>query len=416
MSAFLQNLIPSSNRLEAAFSSGMSRQSLLEDSYDAGFVGAFGDSDDHPEWSKRARAYLRDEFLHDTDGQHLFSEVCGALAAGDGECHMNQADALRAWEAAGKIGVEPYTTSQAYGSCTDASLAELVTSLIGYRIARPEFNERWVSSVAWYQYADRGYCADGWDGFGIATVAKRNGIAFRLPYEIQGNKVDFTDDDRNEQIVARTWCRTGIPTWLREFTRTNHAFDEDAITQFDGGLPELKRLFAAGGCLHFSGTRTSGSNKPFVWGSTGPHMMAAYGYDDSDDYRRFCRDVLGISARVNDFPIQCDQTWGPGWRGEIADQYWPSWWGPKPEGAWVCWASEFVQRLSLDVAYLPKVKGFPGQGPQPEPDYPPIEGTLHGETVNGRIAIRGELVSGGKPYIVVPNGTGAFKVVPKPVL
>ncbi len=412
-------LIPESNRLEASYAArGPQRLGLLESSYGSGFVGAFGDSDDHPEWARRANRWLRAEFHHDTDGEHFFSDVVGELTAtGDGECHMDSRHALEAWQSGGKQGVEPYNTQQDYGSCVDASHAEMTTALLGYRAAKMSVNERYAHPAAWYLYAARGYCSDGWDGWGIATQAKRLGVAFRIAYDLGGKTVDFTDDDRNERIVARDWCRSGPPSWLVEHTKTNHAWDATAITEFgDGGLPELKKLFAAGGCLHFSGTRTSGSSKPFVWGSVGPHMMTAYGYDDSEAYRKFCRDTIGVPARDNDFPIQCGQTWGAGWRGECADQYWPSWWGPKPQGAWVCWASEFRQKLSLDMAYLPRVKGFPGNGPQPTPDLPQIDGKLYAERIaNGAIAIRGELKTKDGSYIAVPDGSGAYRVIPKPI-
>ena len=59
MSEFLQNLIPSSNRLEAAFASKSNngrKAKLLQDQYDAGFVGAFVD-DKSQDWPARAARY-----------------------------------------------------------------------------------------------------------------------------------------------------------------------------------------------------------------------------------------------------------------------------------------------------------------------------------------------------------------------
>lgn len=422
--AFLASLIPESNRLDLPFARGLFATQSLESLYsvESGFVGAFIDNDDQPTWARRACRYLDDEFLHDTPGRlKYFSDVLPQLADdGAGKCLANFRYALDLWHEAGKPGVEPYTCQQDYGSCVDASCSEQEATLMAVRIALFGKPESWKQTPAWYKDANRGYCSDGWNGSGIATVARQVGVAFRTKYQIGSNSVDFTDDDKNEQIVARTWCRSGIPSWLREHTQANHAYEDGAITRFEGGVKELRALFAAGGVIHTSGTRTSGGSKPFTIGSVGPHMQSGVGCDDSDEFRKFCREIIKVTPRANDFPVVMNQTWGPGWRGECADQYWPAWWGRKPQGAWVWWASDVINRLSCDYAWLPWVKGFPSDTPLPPPvqKAPPISGLLHGELTNGRIVIRGELAMDKWRYIAVPDGTSGqnFKIVEKPSL
>jgi hypothetical protein len=362
--------------------------------------------------------------MHDTPGRlKLFSDVIPLLASdGAGETHINCRHALELWDG---TGTRPYATAQDFGSCVDASCSEHETTLFGWRAAHPEAlqvrgdkPEVFKYSAAWYKYANRGYCSDGWTGSGIATVARRVGAAFRINYELSGNTADFRDDDANERIVARQWCRSGIPDWLREYTVANHSYADGAITRFEGGISEIRRLCANGGVLHTSGTRTSGGSKPFTIGSTGPHMQSLVGMDDSDQFRQFCRDKLNVSPRDNDFPVVMHQTWGSGWRGECADEYWPDWWGPKPQGAWVWWASDIADRLSIDYAWLPWIKGFASEGPTPPTPGPNIGGDIYAEQVADRIAIRGELEVQGTRYIVVPKPlvSGVYHVIQKPVV
>ena len=212
MSALLRELIPESNRVEVAFANGHNggtKAALLEGLYAAGFVGAFVDHEDQPTWARRAARYLKDDFFDNTPGtKKLFSDVASQLADGDGERHVNCRHALELWEAGGKQGPEPYSTAQDYGSCVDASCSEHETTMFGWRAAQASYREVFKFAAAWYKYANRGYCSDGWSGSGIAAVARRVGCAFRIQYHVGNVEVDFTDDDENENIVARRWCRS----------------------------------------------------------------------------------------------------------------------------------------------------------------------------------------------------------------
>jgi hypothetical protein len=358
------------------------------------------------------------------------------------------------------MGLRPYGKAQNYGSCVDASCAEHEDSLFGWRAAHPAFlrdrgqkREIWKHSAAWYKYCERGYCSDGWNGSGCASAAYKVGAAFTIRYEIGSNSIDFSDENDNERIVARSWCRSGVPSWLKDYTLEHHSYEDGAITRFNGGIKELLTLFANGGVIHTSGTRTSGGSKPFSIGSVGPHMQSGVGGDDSDFFREFCQQTIGVSPRDDDFPVIMNQTWGPGWRGECADRYWPfgmdadgrvwtqadinqamqagianldffnqfndTWgWGPKPEGAWVWWASDVLRRLSCDYGWLPWVTGFPTDDPiPPEPSLAPKfnDGTLFAVTEDGRIII--ESTPGKEPKLTIPanHPGGTFAYVTKPV-
>ncbi len=415
--AFLSQLIPADNRIEVALSraSAFVATDILQAAYkpDSGFVGCFLDEEGQPSWARRAARYLDDEF-DETGGTLLFGDVLSSLADdGAGKCLVNFRHALDLWKAGGSQGPKPFSQRQNYGSCVDASVGSHECSLFGWRVAQGTFGEAYKYSSGWLKYAERGYCSDGWNGAGAATAAKKVGCAFRRQYTLAGLSVNFVDNDVKERTVAREWCRSGVPAWMKTET-LKHAYEDGAITRFQGGVKELRAVFAAGGIVHTSGTRTSGGSKPFTIGSVGPHMQSGIGCDDSDEFRKFCRDVIGVQPRANDFPVIMDQTWGSGWKGECAAQYWPAWWGEKPEGAWVWWASDVLSRLSCDFVWLPRVKGFPGDGPQPPPlptDRPRIEGLLrvNGTVISGIVEAATDIPKGTR-FTSSPNGTGAYKL------
>jgi hypothetical protein len=425
VSNFLADIIPESNRFDIAFANGNGDSAeLLESCYKSNFIGAFQDTEEHPEWSRRAAKFTADEFLHDTPGRiKLFGDVAPLLADdGIGKCSANFRHALELWD--GK-GIKPFSNAQDFGSCVDASCGEHETALFGWRAAHPEAlaargdkPETFKHCSAWYKYADRGYCSDGWSGSGIATVARRVGVAFRIKYDLASNSIDFTDDDENERIVARQWCRTGIPSWIKEYTAAHHAYADGAITKFQGGVKEIRKLCAAGGVLHTSGTKTSGSSKPFVVGPVGPHMQSLVGCDDSDEGKKWFRDKVGTVIGDDDSIVLMGQTWGAGWKGECADEYWPRHlYGEKPQGTWVWTASQIVRHASLDYSWLPWAVGFAAVGPTPAPGVN-ISGDLYAEQVGAKIAIRGELKIDQNYYIVIPKvgSSGVYNIVPKPLV
>lgn len=408
MSHPLGHLVPMSNMFSLPAVAAATATEFIEAMYDpdlSSFIGVFlNNCADMPDWAKRIAEWDRREFFKDSPGKiKLFGDLnLGDDGAGKEFCNWRYA--LELWVANGRQGPMPYTCQQDYGSCVDASAAEHTTTMLGWRAAVPALNEVFVNSAAWYWYADRGFCGDGWTGSACARVALARGIAFRKKYEIGGNSVDFSEDDSNEQIVARTWCRNGIPSWMAEHTQKNHAFEDGSITEFNGGVKELRALLNAGGTLHTGGVRTSGGPKPFTLGRTGPHMQSVIGGDDSERYKQFARDKIGVTLGENDFAVAFHQTWGKNWRGECADEFWPEWWGPKPEGAWVWKASDVVKYFDGDMmAWLPMFKGVANVNPVPQPPPPP------GPTSN--IIFNGQLTAIDRQ---TNQSLGEFILVPKP--
>lgn len=424
--ADLLKVIPSSNAFDfrALRRGSTSRAKSLADVYSSrsGFHGAFIRHEDAPFWSKDLANYHRDEFhAEGTKGKtrfsDLYSEVKARAAAnsmaGDLSSRaLNFLPAIKKWLADGKKNVMPFSEEQDYGSCVDASFAALVTALLGWRAANPQIvgvTEEFIHAAAWWLYSFRGYCSDGWDGFSLATQARKHGMLLRRSYSSGSSTVDLTDDDKDESLMARTYCRSGPPQWMQDIALRDHPFEDGACFEFDGETPaDMMLVLAAGGCLHFGGTRTSGGSRPYTVGSVGGHQQTCYGGDGSEEFRRHSRDVIGIALGDSDFAIINDQTWGSGFDGECADKYWPSFWQEKPQGAWVWKASQLLNYFSGDImAWLPKIKGIPGQGP-PQPPVPSVGTKLNGTLyTDAGAAIRGTLIAGegalATEYIIVPN-------------
>lgn len=358
------------------------------------FVGSFcRKNDDMPSWARDYAQWDYENFLKNTPGKlKRYSDIDSQLAAGDALDYLNYVAAWDMWDKDGRVGPEPYTTQQDYGSCVDASTTELLTALLGYRASIPANRERFTRPAAWYFYANRGYCGDGWYFGALAAVAMQTGMALRQPYTYGSKSVDFTGDDQNEQVVARTWCRGGIPDDMEAITRATMPFEDGAFVEFDSSRPmDMLKVFAAGGGFNTGGTNTSGGHKPYTVGRVGGHEQSSVGALNSEAWRKFSQDTIGVKLADDDFAVVMNQTWGAGFSGEVGDQYWPSWLGHKPQGAWIWKMSDIIRYFRGDIwCVLPRFKGVPDPNPQPVPPGPgpsPTPGpTLIDVTVNGTVA------------------------------
>lgn len=411
----LATIIPDSNRLDVAFARsfvGGMPGNLLHQAYQSGFIGAFTDHTDQPQWARRIARWDRDDFRKNTPGRKKrTSDVASTLSRGAGGSFPNFRYALELWNGEGD---KPFTRYQQFGDCVDSSSTEHEECLMGYRAHNLQtYCEQFKYACTYGRYAERGYCGDGWNGSGIAAVALRTGAFFARVYDTLAKKYDFTDEMKTESTMARTWCRSGLPQDLKDYVHANHPYEDGAITEFDGSASDIINVFASGGVIHTGGTNTSGSSKPCAIGSVGGHEQSILGCDGSPECVKFFNDK-GISAVKESDPICIfSQTWGPGWSGEISDSYWPvgtkengqvvtqadinslrttsdertvrayiasfagTWgWGEKPEGAWAFSASQVMRCFNGDMfVWLPRVKGFPCDVPPPAPPPTPIPPT-----------------------------------------
>ena len=436
--------IPTSNDFDFRLLSGDSKTAALEFAYDPTgngntFIGCFNDTldgEDQPDWARRVERYDFDAFMFDTPGPHTFDEIEADLSIpdhdGDPEldgCHVYTTQAFQAWE---RDAEHPETDDifgivQNYGICVDSSNVEMKTGLLGVRAMDASIGEilKWLP--AHYVYAERGYCSHGWSMSACASRNKQFGWCPATRISVDGRELDWDNENDHEDTVARTWCRSGLPDWLAQWTQANFMFADDAITYFpystrsggsvdiQAGLAALKKLFSNKGQWHHGSNSTSGSSRPNVWKRIGGHAQTAFGGDWSEKTRRFYHD-LGFAIDDDDFWIPNHQTWGS-WSGQTASTYWPSWWGPQPEGAWVVSAKGLLRRVS-GYAYLPLLAGVPGDTPpQPPTPAPNVPGELYGEiNQHDEISIRGEVTIYDRQYIAwpKPGSAGVYILKPKP--
>lgn len=416
----LAHLIPDSNEfvLRALQFSPDELTSTVEAIYNSQqFSGCFIDSDG--DWQGRIVRYDEDEFLGETEGPKRFSEIVDSLPLdGDDGCHVYTGATFDRWAMEGKGSEKPFSIFQDSGICVDSSNVEMKWGLIGYLVANSGGRFAMPWGPAHYAYAERGYCGQGWSTSACATVNSRVGICPAMLIEVGSNKLDFDGENKHEKTVTSTWCRSGIPSWLKTWTVENFAFAPEAITQFDGGLDALFKLFAAGGQLHHGANYTSGGSTPDVWKRIGGHAQTTFGGDRSERTVKWFADLGYKLTKANDFWVATHQTWGS-WSGQTAAKFWPAWWGPQPQGAWVSRASSVLERVRGMYAYLPRFPWFKGTGPGPiVPPQPSTAITLSGQlrADNGG-PIRGTLVAtcGAErgEFIVVPSGDGTYSTVAK---
>lgn len=388
----------------------------LEAAYGGSYTGCFLPTDDGPMGS--AARYYEDQF-RDTVGRksYLFESIAPA------------ADTFRADTAEGWIASKPsyetwvkqraqetvdwlFGVFQDSGCCVDASLVELLHGLLGTRAADLSLGEIFQWLAAFYAYAFRGSCGQGWYMGAAATVTIEQGYCLALP-EIAGHP--YLREDDSERLVTSTWCRHGPPASVRQFVQDQGwRFEPGAISKFSGGVDALKTMLRSKGQLHHGSNYTSASSVPNKLKRIGGHAQTMFGGDWSDVTLRFFAEQ-GIRYTADDFPCVHHQTWGTNWSGAVADRYWPAWWGPKPQGAWICSAKQVVQYLSSGYVYLPKMRGTPGAiPPTPASDVSltgdvyaenggPIRGVLKAKTTAGETA----------EFILIPAGHGVYRPVPK---
>jgi hypothetical protein len=417
----LQSRIPEQHLDLLGVPDGPVKTAALEAAYDDGFTGCFLPDDNGP--SGRAAKYYADEFK-DAAGKdsYLFEQLAfdDPLSSETETGYIATLPAFTAWKRdRDQRAIDwLFAIFQNFGNCVDASLVELFHAILGLRAMDPANNEvfRWL--MAFYAYAFRGYCGHGWYIPTAASVTLTRGYCFALP-EIAGVKY-LAENDSEYAVSNRPWCASGPPTTFRQHVDSNGwRFEQGSITQFSGGVEGLKNVIRRKGQVHHGSNHTSGSSIPGrALRSIGGHAQTLFGGDWSERTLKFFRDK-GITAfSASNFPVVNHQTWGGSWSGATAAQYWPEWWGERPQGAWVCTANQAVTQLFRSAyVYLPNLKGWKREGPPPTPEpgeVTKLSGILKADNAS---PIRGELIAGeganATNYIIIPDGQGGYKPVRK---
>jgi hypothetical protein len=407
----LAHLIPDSNQFSLPSLRGTPEllANAVEMIYSNGsFSGCF--LSDSGDWQGRIGRYDRDEFMDTADGPRFFSEIYDSLPVGSEDaCHVYTGLAFDQWKQQGKGSETPYSIFQDSGICVDSSNVEMKWGLLGYLTSRSGGRFALPYGPAHYAYAERGSCGQGWTLGACATVNQRVAICPAMLIEVGGNRLDFDGENKHEKTVTSTWCRSGIPSWLKAWTLKEFPWAPGAITRFDGGLDALWRLVGEGGQLHHGANATAGNSQPDTWRRIGGHAQATFGGDRSERTLKWFADKGYRLTTPRDFWVATHQTWG-NWSGQTAASFWPAWWGKQPQGAWVSRASSLLSRVRDCYAYLPRMTWFPGSPTPPPPgDITPLTGKLRAQ----QGPITGTLMAGETEYFLAPIGDGEFTPVRK---
>jgi hypothetical protein len=344
------------------------RTSALEDLYaeDSGFDGVDLESeeeDDLPRFSEINKRFKSKDF-------NIYA---------NGETPTVTKNTFELWPQTGKGKFDPFTIVQNFGDCVDAAFVEMMAGFLGFRASIPSYNEVLHYIAAFYHYAQRGYCGHGWSMYECAKYARRFGWCPAKRIELNNHVLDFDDENDSEYKVARDWCRSGPPRRLEEWTAENYPFEEGAISSFDGDTSDLKELLLAGGALHHGSNYTADSSRrPTNLKRIGAHAQTLFKGEWSERTLDFFNERSNYNFDEDDFPCANHQTWG-NWSGEVSNRFWPSWWGPKPQGAWIISSKQYFKYFnSRAQAYLPLFKGIPSESPGPIPPepVPPEEETV----------------------------------------
>lgn len=410
-------------KLETFALSRGAASSIWESAYEGGFRGCFLPTDEGT--LGRAARYYADEF-RDVAGKQqatfdLVYDRLGDFGADTSEGYIASIDAFAAWQRDKDPSVDDWLFEflQNSGNCVGASWTEMLQGLTASRAMDPSFNERMRFLVAMWVYMFRGYCGAGWYGGACAARTVEYGYAFSKVYDLPnlGRNFDYDGEQTSEDYTVRTWCRNQPDDFIQYVRDQGWFFESGAITEFSGGADALKRVVQNKGQVHHGSNYTSASSTPDRVRRIGGHMQTMFGADWSERTVDFFR-AKGVSFNTTDnFPCVNHQTWGGGWSGECADSYWPEWWGPKPQGAWVMGAKNQLRYFSDGYVYLPQMRGIPGNGPSPPP--PPadtqISGELTGEVIaGGRVRLNGLLTANGIEHTPVeqPGAGLSYRFVP----
>lgn len=440
----LVDAIPPTNKLNlSANARSSSRADFMHETYASGFTGACLQYDVDEQGHRTQRRGWDGDLASfgalnwdrdDSIPAKRFSEIVNTLKrrSSDGAPLITTQPAFDAWARDGTGNEGPFQIYQDYGDCVDASAIELACWVLGWRAMQPEYREvfKWLAAFFWY--ALRGYCSDGWWGKALAQFAIRYGWCPWKLIDVEGHQLDFRDEDTHERWAAREVCRRGPPQWLLDWVSANFKPQDGAITEFDGGLDELWLCSENGIALHHGSNYTAArGDDPGSLTRIGGHQQTMYFGDRRDSIIKFFYDQGVKVFSLENWPCANGQTWGPGWRGETPDRLHPfgaddqgimrSWeyvktklaeiistskaqkyalaagatagqvlraaknhkqasdflsqfsggWGPKPEGEWLVPAEKQLKFFGEAMAWhAEKFVGIPGDVPPPPPPPP----------------------------------------------
>lgn len=343
---------PESNLLENYFEFGTKRGAIsqqvahgLERAYTNGFSGCFCASESALMPVIESSKELRDQFFSVArfpDFNAEYSKIAGTGESLERALFFNYV--FRCYS-------DAFRYYQDYGSCTYASLGSKgIPQILSYqKIAlESEVSIEYPVSLVWY--STRGYCADGSYLHQAAIDFETKGVPFRKKY----SQIDLTEEDYDEYVGARLWCRSGPPSWFLNEVKNQGRIGTVSYVEYPT-WEQVRDILANGGILHTGSNATAkSSGDPVSTGtqSIGGHAQVLGGYDNSEEFRDYYKEKTG--KVINEPVLIWHQTWG-NWNNVTN---WPTFWGKKPQGAFVLTYSAAKKMLGECYVYYPNATGF----------------------------------------------------------
>ncbi len=313
----------------------------IERAYHQGFVGVVMDAPGEPDWAREAARQAEPQAAFREEGlfSHAFPDEWRGIA--------QNVDRAVYWNYAMRFHGDPlpvFSIQQTTGNCVAAAASDVsLTHCYGVAIFLLGRAYEWSGPGSTVHYAFRGHSGQGAHLTTLAAAYQKHGFAARTQYA----GYDLRDSSTDQRLGQQHW-RDPERSLASLWTQTA-AKPIGRVAQFDGGLPELLDLLAAGGSLK-TGSRITATRdgRPISRAATiGPHAQSIIGYDNSAEMRS--------ALQVNEPIFFFSQTWGPiryvqsGWRND--------WWGQPPQGVFILPWSVVRSMIPRSIAYWPDLTG-----------------------------------------------------------
>jgi len=348
------------------------RQMAVGFAYGRGLIGCPLDVETQPDWARKiARADL-DRMRGDADCDTRAEAVIPGAAQGKG-----RGQRAVHFQHAMRLDPHIFEGAQNYNNCSAWATREGVGAAIAVDvIARKELH-RYVArpgtagiyayrgqNVPRYNEIDpalarrrrrRGQPGRSDSGMSIylgAAVVHKYGIGLEIDYP---GIADLSTEAADELAGVR-WGGSGPPGNFRQEVAGDRI---GQIATVDDEEALLDLLYAAHFTVTGSTITAGGPGDPISpAGGVGGHAQLLAGYDDTDEFRDWYREVTG--KRLTEWVGIFDQSWPANW---LKVEHWPEHlWGPRPEGAFVLRGRDVLRMI--DTRYgravaMSKVVGFP---------------------------------------------------------
>jgi hypothetical protein len=335
--------------ISAAFADEGTEDFDPEAAYTAGAIGAFIDEPGLPD-SVRAAAREGDEQFDAAGGQ----DVSAAFP----RSFMGTGAGKRAvyWNYACRFDNDPlpvFAIKQITGNCVEASNGDVtLTHLMGVSIFLLRQPYEWEGPGSTLFYARRGHCGKGMNLGTAAALHLEDGAAWRKVY--LNGKYDLRDtlvDQRLSMNTCRDPKRSLADLWIE--TRKTPV---GQVARFTGSVDDAMDILYAGGALQTGSTASANRDGDPISsrGKVGSHAQTCIGYDDSEEFRAWHKQVTGRALTEPVFIF--DQTWGD---VPYVKKNWPQHlWGRETPGMFVLrWSDAKYLIGSTCYAYWPDLRG-----------------------------------------------------------